>query len=106
MSFLERLQNLSENKKKIILLSTILILGFLLFLWYFHQAKLILEKKAKKSSLLKDLKIESLKSKIEKTMKKIGPSVQELETFQKAFLNLEKELKSETSSQKIYEKRK
>jgi hypothetical protein len=56
--FLEKIQNLSEDKKKIILWATVIILGLVFFICYFKNVKLA---PIDKEKLQSDLKVQDLK---------------------------------------------
>ncbi len=57
--FLEKIQNLPEDKRKIILWATVVILGLVFFVWYFKNVKLI---PIDKEKLQSDFKLQDLKN--------------------------------------------
>ena len=56
--FLEKIQKLPEDKRKIILWATVVILGLVFFVWYFKNIKLV---PVDKEKLQSDLKLQDLK---------------------------------------------
>jgi hypothetical protein len=56
--FLEKIQNLPEDRRKIILWATVIILGLVFFTWYFKNIKLL---PIDKEKLQNDLKVQDLK---------------------------------------------
>jgi len=56
--FLEKIQKLPEDKRKIILWATVIIIGVGFFVWYFKNIKLV---PVDKEKLQSDLKLQDLK---------------------------------------------
>jgi len=56
--FLEKIQKLPEDKRKIILWATVIIIGVGFFVWYFKNIKLV---PVDKEKLQSDLKLQYLK---------------------------------------------
>jgi hypothetical protein len=65
-NFLEKIRNLPENQRKIILWATVIILGLIFLTWYFKNIKFAPLDRAK---LQDDLKLQDLKD----DLKKIPP---------------------------------
>jgi hypothetical protein len=61
--FLEKIQKLPEDERKIILWATVIILGLVIFIWYFTNIKL---GPINKEQLQSDLKINELKDNLNK----------------------------------------
>jgi hypothetical protein len=56
--FLEKIQKLPENERKIILWAVVVVIGLSFFVWYFKSIKLV---PVDKEQLESDLKIDDLK---------------------------------------------
>jgi len=56
--FLEKIQNLPENRRKIILWATVVVLGLVFFIWYFKNVRLV---PIDKEQMQSDLKLQDLK---------------------------------------------
>ena len=56
--FLEKIQKLPEDKRKMILWATVIIIGMVFFVWYFKNIKLV---PIDKEKLQSDLKLDDLK---------------------------------------------
>ncbi|MFH1401439.1 MAG: hypothetical protein ABIG40_00530 [Parcubacteria group bacterium] len=56
--FLEKIRNLPEDKRKIILWATVIIIGLVFFVWYFKNINLV---PVDTEKLQSDLKLQELK---------------------------------------------
>jgi len=92
MSFLKKIQNLPENKKKLILWSIVIIIGILLFTFYFKNVQQRL-KSLKSEEIKEQLKIPEFQEKLKGLPKIEMPEISEEELKQ-----LE-EIMKETESQ-------
>lgn len=102
MNFLERLQNLPVQKKKIILWASISILAIFLFNWYLKTAKMTIQTKNSKKLFEEELKIPQLGEEIKKVLEKIKPEKGELEEIKENLKGLIEEAEKESSETKNY----
>jgi preprotein translocase subunit SecF len=94
MSLLEKLQNLPEKKKKIILKIVVILFGILLFIFYFKN----LQEKLKilsSQEIKRQLKIEEFQEKLKELPKVEMPKIEVPEISEKEWEKMKEGLKEE-----------
>lgn len=92
MRLLEKLQKLPERKRKIILWSVIIVIGFGLFMWWIKIVQKSL-KSFPKEGFKKQLQLPSLEEKLKKIPEIEMPKIEMPEISEEEFKKLEEELK-------------
>lgn len=85
MNFLEKLQNLPEGKKKIILWISVIILTLFLFGWYFKNTQKILNTPRTNQLFQEELKIPILQERMKGLFQQLGPKEGKIEEIKGSF---------------------
>lgn len=101
MTFLEKLQNLPERKKKIILWISIVIVALFLFAWYFQSAQKVLQASRSNRVFEEELKIPGLQEKMGEMLEKVEPGRKEFEGVKDTFKGLIKEAEEESTKLQV-----
>lgn len=88
MGFLEKLRNLPEKKKKIILWAVVVILALFLFVWYFQAARIAIQGHKASKILEQELKIPGLQEKVGDMFKQVEPEKKKIEKAKDALKGL------------------
>lgn len=97
MNFLEKLQNLPEQKKKIILWISVGLITFFLLIWYFKAAQSALQGSKSRKLFEGELQIPQLKERIKETFKQVGPKKEEFEGVKEKLKGLIEEAKEKST---------
>ncbi len=99
--FIKKLQNLSEQKKKIILWTSIAILTLFLLNWYLKNAKEILGPPRVEKPFEEQLRIPEIQEKMEETFQQIKPKEEEIREIEESFRNLIREAEEQMEKEKM-----